>query len=684
MTRGPQSAADAPPPGVDMVLVNMPYAGIERPSISIGLLHRILTDAGFTVRSDYANLRFAERIGIQAYQFIDITRSEDVVGEWTFRQAAFPDYQPDDDAYLAQLLERLIMLPESRERLGLDGLRRMLHGMRDAANRFITDTANRILEMQPRIVGCSSTFQQHLASLALLRRIKEISPGTVTMMGGANCETVMGRTTHRNFAWVDYVASGEADSIIAHVVGRILRAKPGAVPFGLPDAILTPRHRTAGYPVDPGSNDGMPRHSSPSIEHLATPAFGDYFDTLRDSALAAVIDPGLPVETSRGCWWGQKKHCTFCGLNGGGMAYRSRSAERVLGQFDELSASHGIRKFEVVDNILDMRHFDTLLPQLQGRGFRLFYETKSNLRRDHVAALAAAGVTWIQPGIESLHSRVLALMDKGAQAWMNVQLLKWSREFGLRLSWSMLFGFPGEDDADYQVMADMVPKICHMQPPGGMIHIRFDRYSPYHGKAADYGLELVPARLLQYVYPLSPADLMDQSYFFEERGVADLGRNLSVGLTLERPGADALRKALVAWSRAFWSGMPAVLCEEPDGAGLRLLDTRPLAAERQVRLDGAAAAILRLCDGARNTATLPEKLRSDGRFAGSDEQIADALAFLLERAYAIELDGRILSLTLKGDLPSLPDGSEFPGGFVWRPDYTTGKVAARPETALEE
>ncbi|MEX4005367.1 RiPP maturation radical SAM C-methyltransferase [Paraburkholderia sp. EG285A] len=678
------SGTDNASRSMDLVLVNMPYAGIERPSLSIGLLHRILTDAGFDVRSEYANLHFAEQIGIQAYQFIDITRSEDVVGEWTFRQAAFPDYQPDDHAYLVQLLKRLIMSPETRERLGLDGLRRMLCGMRDAANSFIVQTADRILRMRPRIVGCSSTFQQHLASLALLRRIKETSPTTITMMGGANCETVMGRTTHLNFHWVDYVVSGEADGIIANVVGRILRAKPGTVPTLLPHTVLTPRHRTLGYPLDAASNDGMPRQSSASIEHLPAPTFSDYFDVLRASRLAAAIDPGLPVETSRGCWWGQKKHCTFCGLNGGGMAYRSRSAQGVVTQLDELSASYGIRKFEVVDNILDMRHFDTLLPQLQSRGLRLFYETKSNLRREHVAALVAAGVTWIQPGIESLHSNVLTLMDKGAQAWMNVQLLKWAREFGLRLSWSMLFGFPGEDDADYHMMADMVPKICHLQPPGGMIHIRYDRYSPYHSKARNYGLDLVPARLLKYVYPLSDADLMEQTYFFEERGAADLGRNLSVGRKLERPGADALRTALAQWSKTFWSSMPAVLCEEPGGSGLQLLDTRPIAAERQLELDGAAAAILRFCDSARSVETLPDRLRTDGLFYGSDEQVADALAFLLRRAYAIELDGRVLSLTLKGDLPVLPDGSEFPGGFVWRSEYSASKIAETPEPVVEE
>ncbi len=38
----------------------------------------------------------------------------------------------------------------------------------------------------------------------------------------------------------------------------------------------------------------------------------------------------VPYETSRGCWWGQKKHCTFCGLNPLGMNYRAKSPERAV------------------------------------------------------------------------------------------------------------------------------------------------------------------------------------------------------------------------------------------------------------------------------------------------------------------------------------------------------------------
>jgi magnesium-protoporphyrin IX monomethyl ester (oxidative) cyclase len=47
--------------------------------------------------------------------------------------------------------------------------------------------------------------------LALLRIIKEKNPDIITLLGGANCEASMGQAAKRNFPWIDFVVSGEAD-----------------------------------------------------------------------------------------------------------------------------------------------------------------------------------------------------------------------------------------------------------------------------------------------------------------------------------------------------------------------------------------------------------------------------------------------------------------------------------------
>ena len=75
----------------------------------------------------------------------------------------------------------------------------------------------------------------------------------------------------------------------------------------------------------------------------------DYVAQFGASSLTAVETPTLALETSRGCWWGQKHHCTFCGLNGEDMQYRSKSGPRAREELDFLVDRHANRLVHVVD-----------------------------------------------------------------------------------------------------------------------------------------------------------------------------------------------------------------------------------------------------------------------------------------------------------------------------------------------
>jgi magnesium-protoporphyrin IX monomethyl ester (oxidative) cyclase len=68
------------------------------------------------------------------------------------------------------------------------------------------------------------------------------------------------------------------------------------------------------------------RPDGQDLDGLPYPTFDDYFAQLRTTSFAKRVLPALVMETSRGCWWGAKHHCTFCGLNAEGMAFRSKSA----------------------------------------------------------------------------------------------------------------------------------------------------------------------------------------------------------------------------------------------------------------------------------------------------------------------------------------------------------------------
>src|SRR6185295_10755723 len=95
--------------------------------------------------------------------------------------------------------------------------------------------------------------------------------------------------------------------------------------------------------------------------------------------------------------------------------------------------------------------------------FDVFYETKANLNRQQMETLAAAGVRWIQPGLETMQDDLLKLLRKGNSAWMNMRLLKWAEELGTQVAWNVLVRAPGEKDEWYAEMAEYLPLLHHLQ-----------------------------------------------------------------------------------------------------------------------------------------------------------------------------------------------------------------------------
>ncbi|MEW6363687.1 MAG: RiPP maturation radical SAM C-methyltransferase [Acidobacteriota bacterium] len=642
---------------MDVCFVNMPYAPPIQPSMALGLLQAILERDGFSVASVYANLLFLEAIGIRPYRLVIKTMSSDALRDWTFAHIAFPDFAPDHDEYLDHVIRRN-RLPEGCEP---DRFKEAVFAVRGAAAEFVDRLATRVLERRPRIVGCTSSFNQHVPSLALLKRIRKLAPDVVTLMGGANCETVMGRTTHKSSPWVDFVVSGEADGLIAPLVRAILQNGREAYGDGLADGVFAPIHRTLGYPrASVSGGDDAPRAVYWSLQSLPVPDFHDYFDTLNDlpAWLRRMILPALPLETSRGCWWGQKRSCTFCGILPQSKRFRSKPAGQVLREIDTLLERYQADRIQTVDNVMNLDFFRSLLPELARRRMpvRLFFDVRPNLSKRQVGLMRDAGLTWVWAGIEHLHERALKLMNKGVTARQNVQLLKWCRQHGIYVGWNLMCDLPGEDDGWYVELARDLPLLSHLQPPAEVTRVRFDRYSDYHFRAKQYGLRLMPARLYAYIYPLSREDLQNQVYFFEDPARA---RNPLFSPLMRRPGIRAVRRAVDDWTRRFYSAMRPVLSMTVTRSRIRIRDTRPAASQPEFELTGLSRSLYLACDDAPSGENVQRALAERG-FAKSE--VERAARDLVDRKLLLSSDGHLISLAVREPCAEMPGLSDYPGG----------------------
>jgi len=587
----------------EVLLLNMPFVSLARPAIGISLLKARLAEEGIDCAIGYGSLFFAEWVGLSSYKLIlDRISPAMFAGDWLFSQWLFPDR--DQSVYLATLRRQL------NEN---DSDFAMVLSMAKQISPFLEACLDRFHVAEFDLVGFTTTFEQNLASLALARLIKERYPEKMIVFGGGNCEGVMGMELHRQFPWIDFVSSGESDNSFPNLVKRLEARQP-------PHEIAGIIHRCCG-----ASKLAAPADRIHDMDRLPDPDYSDYFAALSGSSLAPHIKPALLIETARGCWWGAKSHCTFCGLNGPTLTFRAKSAERVYAELSRQKTRYGIGRFLAVDNIMSYHYFRDLLPMLKQNnpGVSLFYEIKSNLKRDQVELLRDAGVLALQPGIESLNSHVLQLMRKGVTAIQNVQLLRLCREYGIEIAWNLLYGFPGETSEDYADTARTISSILHLKPPGVVAPIRLDRFSPNYDQAEHFGLVTIqPFSMYTHLYPVNPESLANLAYFFEYR-YAD-GRDPTLYM---QPVLDQVSE----WKRNQSGDLTKHYGDEPE---LMLVDTRVSGAPLHYPLNGMQREIYDFCDEIQSRSSITDFATARGAEPASMDpflqQLVDSRLMLRE------------------------------------------------------
>jgi len=277
---------------------------------------------------------------------------------------------------------------------------------------------------------------------------------------------------------------------------------------------------------------------------------------------------------------------------------------------------------------------------------------KSNLKTDHLTRIAQGGVTWVQPGIESLDNDILVQMGKGVTGLQNIRLLRSCAELGMHPVWNLLCGFPGETAQAYTQMAALMPALAHLTPPTGHSPIRLDRFSPYFERAEELGYRNVrPAPAYRAVFGLTEDRAARIAYFFE--GDAE-------GLPPDgylQPFIDGI--AIWRAEHAQGQTLPDLRIIEMGGVHL-IKDTRACAAQPIKVVTPDERVVL---DAFREPARV-DVVWADASMPANADHIFDDL---LERRFVHrDATGHAVSLVCAPDRSVAADAAQsgFPGGFI--------------------
>ncbi|MFC4587620.1 RiPP maturation radical SAM C-methyltransferase [Sphaerisporangium corydalis] len=600
----------------------MPWADLHSPSPAMGILGARTRAArpGTEVTEYHGAIRWAEYLLAATNGELtpeDYARIADDapsgLGEWIFAGAlnGRPEWR------LKELRSGVVRQSDAEIDVAVR--------MRRLADGFVEQAVAELLATAPDVVGFTTTFQQNTSSLAVAGRLKQVRPSTRVVLGGANCEGPMGAALHRNHPFVDFVVRGEGELVFPRLLDRIAADQDAA---GLEGVCWWRDERSIANPESP---------SPVPVEVIPVPDYDQWQRVIEASPVLSYGSPCLLIEASRGCWWGERHHCTFCGLNDAMIKFRSKPPDRLWAELSGLVRRHQILDVFFTDNILDLAYYDEVLPLVAASGWdlRIFFEVKSNMRPGQLERLAAAGVVELQPGIESLSSRVLKLMDKGVTATANLRLLRDSEALSITVTWNYLYGFPEERAEDYLQVIAQLPALVHLQPPRAVARVALERFSPFFERPELGFATRSPKPFYGLVYDLPEAELGDLAYYFdcEEAGITG---------DPER----TLHEAVGRWQRAH-PDSTLVVSENPGGS-LLIADRRQGWPVRDHVLTGWHAAAYRALERGRSAKALTDRLTGDDGYAVDPGTVSAWLETAHRDGLTYDDDGTFVALATRG------------------------------------
>ncbi len=450
---------------MDIVLIAPPWPLFNRPSIQLGVLKAYLKKnlpKGTTIQNLHPYLQVAAALDFSDYNVIS---QSGWASEAVFSNILFPDTNGPARLFETSLSKRGLKKVQS-------DFGRICLLSRDALERALS-----IYDFShTRLVGISVCLNQLSAGLFVAKLLKQHYPGLPIVMGGASVSGAVGVGILKSFPWVDYVIDGEGEipllSLSRYLLGLASVIDSKAI-------IKRGQHGLGG------------KEQIRDMNELPAPDFDDYFRELSKIKGSGGISVVLPVEASRGCWWGQ---CSFCNLNLQWQGYRAKTPERVAKEIDFLSRRYLAIDFAFMDNCLPRRGASKIFEALaaQGRDYSIFAEIRAVHSKGELAIMKRGGLDSLQVGIEALSTRLLKRLKKGASTIQNLYLMRCCAELGIDLQANLIICFPGSSEREVE---ETLENLDYAWPffPLKPVSFWLGNASPVHNSYKDYGIRYVRA-----------------------------------------------------------------------------------------------------------------------------------------------------------------------------------------------
>lgn len=294
--------------------------------------------------------------------------------------------------------------------------------LHDQVKPILDDYIDRIIATGGDFIGFSVYLTNLHPTLYMIKKIKEIAPGKVIIVGGPEAfNDWFSDLVHIEHGlpqgYIDYCIKGEGEQELLS---------------------LLENHNTRQLDDSMVVLGGM--RSSLDLNTLPFPDYSDY--NLEDYQHS----DGVSIETSRGC----VAKCTFCAETHF-WRYRWRESHRVIDEMEYQIENYGINRFWFVDSLANgnIKEFRNLVDEINNKKLNIRWNSYARcdgrMDAEFLQAVADSGCVSLSFGVESGSELVLKDMKKLIKIWEIEDNLRDASAAGIKSHVNWVVGFPSED-----------------------------------------------------------------------------------------------------------------------------------------------------------------------------------------------------------------------------------------------
>ena len=432
-----------------VLLISMPFAAIEVPSIQLAILESYVKEQGVSIQTRHLYLKAAEIYGLYNYNFLIYPPNDSHNAQILFSKHVHPDHWNNNIEKFKEFFIKKITKNRNIEQMFL------FEQYEKRTDQFFKWVLDNIDWVPYDIIGFTLNYGQLLPSLAVAKKIKEIWPEKKIIFGGSRTVGDLGIGVLKAFPYIDFIASGDGEEVLYRLATEYSNYQ------SIPGLIYRSENKIIWNKSD----------SVIDINNLPIPTYEQFYNDLAETSEQIKqyfihFRGRLPIEISRGCWWNR---CTFCNLNIQHQKYREKHVDKIIEEIKILSKQYKMLRFQIIGNTLPKENYRLLFDRIieLEKPFTFFAETRAGqLTSEDYTSLKEAGFTEIQTGIESFGSHYLKKMNKGTRVIDNIAALKFCVENGIVNKYNLIVNYPNEEPVDFEETKKTINIIkSYLDPP---------------------------------------------------------------------------------------------------------------------------------------------------------------------------------------------------------------------------